>query len=419
MNETMTSRERIRASIRHEQPDRVPIDLGATNSSNISAIAYHNFKQYLGINEGHTWVYDVVQQLAQPEDMILDRFGIDVLDIGRAFDTNDEDWYDIVLRPQGITVQFPTKFHPTEQPDGTLDAFAPDGQRIGTKPIGADFFDQTHFPYLDGYPDDYRDISKAMAKTSWGAFVTTPWNHMGESDFWQQLRERTLALRESTDRALMAVVGCNLFEWGTYLRRIDNFLMDLASDQDNVERLLDALMEVHMKTLENVCNSVGDVVDIIRFSDDLATDTRPFMAPRTYRKLFKPRQKIMCDYVKEHSQAHTFLHSCGSIYKLLPDLIEAGFEVINPVQTNSCDMDPQRLKDEFGADITFWGGGVDTRHILNRASPAEVKDQVTERLGIFSPGGGYVFNTIHNILPDVPPENLAAMFEAVREFNKM
>jgi uroporphyrinogen decarboxylase len=418
MNETMTSRERIRASIRHEQPDRVPIDLGATNSSNISAIAYHNLKQYLGINEGHTWVYDVVQQLAQPEDMILDRFGIDVLDIGRAFDADDEDWYDIELQPQGITVQFPTKFRPTEQPDGALDAFAPDGQRIGTKPIGADFFDQTYFPYVDGYPDDYRDLAKAMANTSWGAFATTPWNHMGEADFWQQLREKTLVLRESTDRALMAVVGCNLFEWATYLRRIDNFLMDLATDQDNAERLLDSLMEIHMKTLENVCNSVGDVVDIIRFSDDLGTDTGPFMAPRTYRKLFKPRQKIMCDYVKEHSQTHTFLHSCGSIYRLLPDFIEVGYDVINPVQTNSRDMDPQRLKDEFGADITFWGGGVDTRSVLNHATPSEVKDQVTERLEIFSPGGGYVFNTIHNIMPDVPPENIVAMFEAIHEFNK-
>ena len=142
------------------------------------------------------------------------------------------------------------------------------------------------------------------------------------------------------------------------------------------------------------------------------------MSPLTYRKLFKPRQKIMCDYVKEHSKMHTFLHSCGSVYRLLPDFIDVGFEVINPVQTNARDMEPQRLKDEFGSDITFWGGGVDTRHILNHASPAEVKDHVTERLEIFSPGGGFVFNTIHNILPDVPPENIVAMFEAIREFNK-
>ena len=131
----------------------MPVDLGATPSSGISAIAYHNLKGYLGITEGHTRVYDVVQQLAQPEDMILDRFGIDVVDIGRLFNTRDEDWYDIVL-PQGITVQFPAWFRPKHQPDGSLDAFARDGDRIATKPLGADFFDQTHFPYVDGYPDD-------------------------------------------------------------------------------------------------------------------------------------------------------------------------------------------------------------------------------------------------------------------------
>jgi uroporphyrinogen decarboxylase len=172
-----------------------------------------------------------------------------------------------------------------------------------------------------------------------------------------------------------------------------------------------------LATLEKVCGAVGDVVDIIRFGDDLGTDQGPFMAPETYRTLFKPRHTILCDYVKKHSQMHTFLHSCGSIYKLLPDLIEAGFEIINPVQITSRDMDPARLKQEFGQDITFWGGGCDTRHVLNRATPAEVKEHVKRLLDIFARDGGYVFNTVHNILPDVPPENIVAMYEAVAEFN--
>jgi uroporphyrinogen decarboxylase len=363
---TMTSRERILASIRHEEPDRVPVDLGATPSSGISAIAYHHLKDYLGITEGHTRVYDVVQQLAQPEDMILDRFGIDAVDIGRMFNTRDEDWYDIML-PQGITVQFPTWFRPTHQPDGSLDAFARDGDRIATKP-SARFLRPDLFPYVDGYPDDYRDPRKKCPRSLGRDWLTAP-GPCREPDFWQQLREKAVALRETSDRALMVVAGCNLFEWGTFLRRMDNFLMDLVSDQDNVERLLDALMEIHLKTLENVCHAVGDVVDLLRFGDDLGMDSGPFMAPAIYRKLFKPRHKILCDYVKEHSQMYTFLHSCGSIYKLLPDLIEAGYDVINPVQTNTRDMDPRRLKEEFGADITFWGGGADTRHIPTMPRP--------------------------------------------------
>ena len=214
----------------------------------------------------------------------------------------------------------------------------------------------------------------------------------------------------------MVVVGCNLFEWGTFLRRMDNFLMDLLAEPENVERLLDALMEVHLATLDKVCRAVGDVVDVCRFGDDLGTDTGPFMAPATYRELFKPRHTQLCDYVHKNSQMKTFLHSCGSIYSLLPDLIECGFDVINPVQTACYQMEPERLKAEFGKDITFWGGGADTRKTLNHGTPQAVKDDVRRRMDILAPGGGFVFNTIHNILADVPPENVVAMFEAVAEF---
>ena len=358
----------------------------------------------------------MVQQLAQPEDEILERFGVDIIDIGRAFNTQDDDWYDITL-PTGQPVQFPASFRPVEQPDGSWDVFDHDGDRIATMPLKASFFDQTCFPYLDGYPDDYADLPRMMAKIHWAGLAHSPWDHAGDDDFWEQLRTKALYLRENTDKALMAVVGCNLFEWGTFLRRLDNFLMDLILQPDEVEKMLDALMAIHLQTLENVCNSVGDVVDIIRFGDDLGTDTGPFMAPKTYQQLFKPRHTILCDYVKANSSAHTFLHSCGSIYRLLPDLIDAGFEIINPVQTNVKDMEPERLKQEFGDDVVFWGGGADTRHILNQGSPEDVRADVLRSMAALAPGGGFVFNTIHNIMPDVPPENVLAMFEAVDEFN--
>lgn len=411
----MNSRERILAAISHQEPDGVPVDLGATPSSGISAIAYHNLKQHLGIPAGHVRVYDVVQQLAQPEEEMLDRYGIDAIDVGRAFDVRDEDWTDITL-PNGVPVQFPAWFKPIHQHDGAWDAFAPDGVRIATMPLGATFFDQTCFPYLDGYPTDYSDLSAQMSKVLWAGLPHSPWNHAAEADFWAQLRQRALLLRQSSDRALMIVVGCNLFEWGTFLRRIDNFLSDLVLDQANVERLLDALMERHLATLEKVCLAVGDVADIVRFGDDLGTDHGPFMSPKTYRKLIKPRQKLLTDYVKQHSQMHTFLHSCGSIYKILPDLIEVGFEIINPVQISANDMEAERLKAEFGSDITFWGGGCDTRRILNQGTPTEVQDHVRRQIETLAPGGGFVFNTVHNILSDVPPQNVEAMFAAVDEY---
>ena len=413
----MKSRERVLASINHKEPDHIPIDMGSTPSSGISAIAYGKLKKYLKIESGHTWVYDVCQQLAQPEDVILDRFRIDIADIGRMFNNEDKDWHDVKLS-DGSSAQYPVWFNSVEQPDGSHIAYLKDGRPAAKMPVGATFFDQLIFPYINGYPDNYKNLSNDISKVHWSAFAHSPWDHSSEDDFWKQLREKAQQLRKTSDRAIMLVIGCNLFEWGTFLRRIDNFLMDIYTEQDEVERFLDAIMELHMVNLEKACASVGDLVDIIRFGDDLGMDSGPFMSPDVYRKLFKPRHKMLCDYVRKHSKMYTFLHSCGSLYKLIPDLIEAGYDILNPVQTSCKDMEPEKIKKEFGKDITIWGAGADTRFVLNRATPLEVKEHVKRRIEIFAPGGGFVFNTIHNIMPDVPPENIIAMFEAIGEYGK-
>ncbi len=412
-----TSRERILAAINHQESDKVPVDLGATPSSGISAIAYSNLLKQLGRTDLPVLVYDVVQQLAQPDLSILDMFGIDVLDIGRTFNDQPGDWIPTTLA-NGAPAFYPKWFRPTKQDDGSFVTYDDDGKTILSRmPIGATFFDQTYFPYVDGYPETYAELDAEMHRIMWARDAHSPWDHAGEDDFWEQLRTKTLKLRQSTDKALLVVCGCNLFEWGTFLRRMDNFLMDLMCDPENVEKLLDQLLVRHLKTLEKVCNAVGDIVDIIRFGDDLGMSSGPFMDAETYRELFKPRHKILCDYVKSHSKMHTYIHSCGSISLLMPDMIEAGIEIFNPVQTNSYLMQPEFLKNEFGSNCCFWGGGIETVGTLNAGTPEQIRKQVLERLEIFSPGGGFVFNTVHNILPDVPPENIVAMFEAVREFN--
>ncbi len=412
----MTSRERVLASINHQEPGRASVDPGAPPSPDISTIDYHNLKEYLGLNFGHTRVYDVVQELAQPEDEIIELFHVDAIDIGRAFNTEDSDWDDFQLS-DGSMVQHPAWFHPERKPNGTLLANAPDGTLIAKRPAMATFYDQTYFPYIDGYPDDFSSLPQEIPKALWAGLVHSSWDHASEPDFWEQLRAQALYLRENTDKALMMVVRCNLFEWEAFLRRLDNFLMDLLSQPDNEERLLDALVEIHLNTLQKVCNSVGDVVDLVRFGDDLGAGYGPFMEQKIYRKLFKSRHKIMLDYVKEHNRMHAYLHPCGSIHSVIPDLIEAGSEALNPVQINSRDMEPERPKREFGQDVTFWDGGANTRDVPNKATPEEVTDHVTELLEIFMPGGGYVFNTVHNILPDAPPESIVAMFEAVEEYS--
>ncbi len=413
----MTSRERVLTAISHKPSDAVPVDLGSTPSSGISAIAYANLLRKMGREDLPVLVYDVVQQLAQPDMSILDRFGVDVVDVGRSFNTSPEDWQPTVLA-DGSSAMYPVWFSPVRQADGSYHCYDDDGTALLAKmPAGGTFFDQTYFPYKDGYPSCYDTLDAEMGRILWSKYVHSPWDHASDPDFWKTLRANVLRLRETTDKALMIVCGCNLFEWGTFLRRMDNFLMDLLCDPDNVSRLLDQLLERHLSTLEKVCAAVGDLVDIIRFGDDLGMISGPFMDVDTYKTFFKPRHRQLCEYVKSHSQMHTFIHSCGSISSLMPDLIDAGIEIFNPVQTNALHMEPEFLKKEFGQDCTFWGGGVENIGTLNNGTPEQVREQVLQRMELMSQGGGFVFNTVHNILPDVPPENVIAMFDAVREFN--
>ena len=412
----MNSRESVLASITHVEPEKIPVDMGSNPSSGISAIAYSNLLKHLKMEHLPVQIYDVVQQLAQPHDEIIDLFGIDVLDIGRTFNEKPAHWQPTILA-NGDKAFYPNWFNPEKNESGDWIAKHSSGLPIAKMPGGATFFDQIHYPWVDGYPDNFISLDDAMSKVLWSAFVHSPWDNAEMPGFWEELRKRAIHLKQTSDKALMIVVGCNLFEWGTFIRRMDNFMMDLYMEPDNVEKLLDALLEKHLEMLVKVCESVGDVADIVRFGDDLGAMNGPFMDPELYRQFFKPRHKQLCDFVKQNSNMSTFLHSCGSIYKLIPDLIEAGFDILNPVQTQCADMQPEKLKNEFGKEVTFWGGGIENVGTLNAATTEQVRAEVLNRLEILSKGGGYVFNTVHNILPDVPPENIMAMFNAVKEFN--
>jgi uroporphyrinogen decarboxylase len=411
----MTSRDYILQTLNHREPAKLPLDLGGTPSSGISAIGYNKLKAALGIDDKNNKVYDVVQQVTQPELNVLDALGVDVLCLGRAFNDRPEDWYDISLA-DGSLAQYPAWFRPRRGSGGVFEYYDETGELLAKMPSGATFFDQTCFPYLEGYPDSYADLPKAMSKVLWQKLAHSPWDNAGKPGFWEELRRRALALRASTDRAIIITCGCNLFEWGTFLRRMDNFLMDIYSEGEEVERLLDALMEIHLGSLERVCTALGDVVDVLRFGDDLGMGTGMFMAREKYRALFLPRHKKLCAYVHDHSAMKTLLHTCGSIYPIIPDLIEAGYDIINPVQISARDMEPERLKEEFGKDIVFWGGGCNTQTILNRGTPEEVYTHTRRMIDIFFKDGGYVFNTVHNIMPDVPKENMLAMYRAVNEY---
>ncbi len=212
----MTSRERILAAINHQKPDRVPVDMGATPSSGISAIAYSNFVKHIGMPELPVQIYDVVQQLAQPDMKVLDKFGVDVLDIGREFNDQPSDWKPITLANGGEAF-YPKWFNPVKLDDGSYATYDDDGKTMLSRmPIGATFFDQTYFPYVDGYPDNYDNLDEEMGRIMWARDAHSPWDHAGDEGFWETLREKTLNLRQNTDKALLVVCGCNLFEWGTF-----------------------------------------------------------------------------------------------------------------------------------------------------------------------------------------------------------
>jgi uroporphyrinogen decarboxylase len=405
----MTSRERILSAINHIQPDKVPIDLGSSTVTGISAIAYNNLKKHLKI-ESKTKVFDVVQQLANVDMEIIDLFGVDALDVNRV-SAEGGDWYDVGLS-NGSKGQFPSWYKPVRAEDGSWCTSDEEGTVISKMAAGATFFDQMHFPYENGYPGDLSDLKRAMKKINWVAHSHA--SNLNENE----LREKLLNIRSSTGKALVMSGGVKLLELGFFIRRMDNFLMDLMLDEENVTRLLDMLVEMHLAGLEKKCRSVGDIVDVIRFGDDLGMTSGPIMDLETFRRIFKPRYKILCDYVRQHSNMKIFMHSCGSIRQFIPDLIEVGFDILNPVQTNCYQMDLVALKNEYGKDITFWGGGVDTSAVLSRGTPGDVRRDVLIRCEILSRDGGFVFAPIHNILSDVPPENILAAYNAVKEFNE-
>ena len=405
----MNSRDRLLLSINHKQPDKVPIDLGSSTVTGISAIAYNNLKKYLKI-ERKTRVFDVVQQLANVDMEIIDLFGVDALDINRL-STENNDWYEVRLA-DGSKAEYPTWFRPTKANDGSWYTMDEDGTVLSKMAAGAAFFDQMYFPYENGYPEIFNNLKDSLKKISW--VVHSHSSNLNATE----LRGKLLKLKVSTNKAVVMSGGVKLLELGFFIRRMDKFLMDLLIDQEKVSEMLDILVDMHLEGLEKKCSIVGDIVDVIRFGDDLGMTSGPFMDLGTFRKLFKPRYKILCDFVKKHSNMKIFLHSCGSIKQFIPDLIEAGFDIINPVQTNCYDMDLLTLKNEFGRDITFWGGGVDTASVINRATPQEVRKDVLTRCEILSKDGGFVFAPIHNILSEVPPQNVIAAYNAVKEFNR-
>lgn len=406
----MTHRSRVLDALNHREPDRVPIDFSGHRSSGISAMVYPQLREYLELPPRPVRVYDPVQQLAIVDEDVLDRFGVDTIELGRAFALEDEHWIDWTL-PDGTPCQMPAWTRP-ERGDREWVIRSASGQIIAKMPDGAYYFEQCHYPFLDG-PADFNRIADVLGECMWTAIASPPGPLVAGTGGKERLREGARALREQTDRAIIGLFGGNLLEIGQFLFRNDMFLMMLAGEPRRAHEFLDKLVEIHLANLENFLDAVGDYIDIVLFGDDLGMQSGPQISPKMYREFFKPRHALMWTQAKKLADVKVMLHCCGGVRPLLADLIDAGLDAINPVQISCTGMDPGELKSEFGRDICFWGGGCDTQYMLPNAAPEEVRHHVKDLVSIFSPGGGFVFQQVHNILANVPPANIAAMFDAV------
>ncbi|MBE7557622.1 methyltransferase [bacterium] len=403
----MTSRERVLAALAHREPDRVPIDFSGHRSSGIAALVYPKLRARLGLPPRPIRVYDLPQQLAVVDEDVLDRFRVDTLELGRGFALGEEDWKAWEL-PDGSPCRIPAWIRMEKSEAGWV-VRSEKGTVLAQMPPGVLYLEQTYWPFLAA-GEDLDGIARAFAESMWTGVASPPGPVSDEA-----LRAGALRLRAHTDRAVIGLFGGNLLECGEFLYRIDEFLLMLAAEPLRVHAFLDKLVELHLANLERFLRLVGDCIDVIVFGDDLGMQTGPMISPAMYREYFKPRHSLLWNRAKELAGVKVMLHCCGGVRELLPDMIEAGLDAINPVQITCRGMDAAGLKRDFGRDITFWGGGCDTRDVLSRGTPQEVADHVRRQIEIMAPGGGFVFQQVHNILANVPPDNIIAMFDAAHQ----
>ena len=379
----MTSRERVLAALDHREPDRVPIDLGG-NQTGIHKVAYRRLIDLVGLKE-EIAIMDLVQQLARPSEAVLERLHVDTRYVaaGGAKDFKGK----VVRRKRGGRVwhDFTDEFGVTWS--------MPEDQPY--------YFDISHSPLAGLSLEDIRAY---------------PFPRGDDPTRFEGLRGRALQLRRETPYAVVSGISGVVYEICWYMRGLENLFIDMVTQREVLEAIIDRTLKFWMDWFRLFLDEAGDVVDVIMIGDDLAGQNGPLFSPKVYRAIIKPRQKELVQYIKSRTRAKIWYHSCGSVLEYLPDLVDNGIDILNPVQLSAKGMDPARLKAEWGKRLTFWGGGIDSQHVLPRAGPEEVREHVRRNLAAFKPGGGYVFNSVHNIQADVSPENVLALFDAAYEY---
>ena len=372
VNKSMTPRQRVMMALGHHEPDRIPIDLGGF-ATNMQVRAQDELKKYLGI-KGDTKAF--VRQHAEPDEAILERFKIDTRYVrATPLNKSELDANNSYVDDWGIKLRM-----------------APSSY----------YFDVVEFPLANASSiSDLRNYD---------------WPDPTDQRRVAGLREKARHLFQNTNFAIVAdAPRLGIFEMAWLLVGFEKFLIELSYNTNFVRYLLNKITELEIALYETFLSQIKDYIHVVSVSDDLGTQDNLIISPELYKSSIKPLHKKFWQFVKDKSNAYLFLHCCGSIKKLIPDFIDLGVDILNPVQVSAADMDTKELKQEFGQEITFWGGGCDTQKILPFGTSEDVKREVKKRIADLLPGGGFVFAAVHNIQPGVPPENIVTMLQTALE----
>ena len=380
----MNPRERVMLSLNHREPDRVPIDLGSTLCSSIHRRAYVDLKRHLGLDMEELTLVDHVQQLPYLDEALLERFGVDFR-----------------------MVQLPAATAPGLEifEEGDYHAFI---DRWGST---------LHMPKEGGFYFDWVDFP--IKEATMEALHNYTWPQPDPPEYHARLREQARHLYENTDYALVgsAVIGGGIFEQPARTMGLEDFLMALVREPKVADRMMEQITDIYIESCDRYLDQVGEYLQVFTYWDDVCGQDGWLIAPDLYRTMIKPKQRRLLEAIKRKTDARIYYHSCGAVFDLIPDLIDLGFDILNPVQVSARGMDTRRLKEAYGKDIVFWGG-IDTQHVLPFGKPEEVADEVRRRIDDLAPGGGFIFAAVHNIQALVPPENIVAMFETALEYGQ-
>ncbi len=376
----MKPRERIAAALDHQEPDQIPLDLAGTNVTGIVETAYANLRSYLGLApDPEPEITHTQQGNVYPREDILQHYGVDcrLVTMKRAprwvatRTLDNGDWYD----------EYDIRWRKALY-----------------------YYDSITYPLAECTVEDLDGATWPDPRTSWRV---------------EGLREQAKDLYENTDYAIVADIMCRgPFEQACKVRGYDKFCLDLALDPSFATALLEKITDTIIGLWEIYLDAVGDYVQVVCQGDDLGMQTGLFISPKMYRRFLKPCHTRIYDFIHARTQAKVFMHSCGSVYDIIPDYLEAGVDILNPVQYTAAKMDLARLKGEFGSELCFWGGGIDIQQVLPNASAEEIEKEVRRNIEIMAPGGGYVFAPTHNIQPDTEPARLDMAYRAALKYRR-